>query len=62
MRGARSDGKRRANEILVERRRAAMRGASSGRREVMISSVIGSGGERWVIEWVSIGLVGDRQA
>jgi hypothetical protein len=62
MRGAKSDGKRRANGIVVERRRAAIRGASSGRGEVMIKSVVGSGGERWVKEWVSMGLVGMRQA
>jgi hypothetical protein len=53
MRGAKSDGRRRANGIVVERRRIAMRGASSGRGAVMISSVVRSGDERWVREWVS---------
>jgi len=50
MRGAKSDGSKRAKGILVERRRAAMRGASSGRGAVIISSRAGSGGERWVNE------------
>ena len=62
MRGAKSDGNKRAKGILVDRRRAAMRGASSGRGAVIMRSMAGSGGDRWVKEWVSIGFVGTRQA
>ena len=43
-------------------RRAAMRGASSGGGTAIMRDVVGGGGERWVTECVSIGLVGRRQA
>ncbi len=58
MRGAKSEGKRRAKGIVVARRRAAMRGTSSARGMVRTNSVLGEGGLRWVNEWTSMGLVG----
>jgi hypothetical protein len=50
MRGASSAGKRTANGIDVDSRRAASRGASSGGGTVMTSDVSAAGGERWVNE------------
>ena len=62
MRGANSEGRRTAKGMVVESRRAAMRGASSGGGTEMMRSMSGAGAERWVIECVSMGLVGRRQA
>ena len=62
MRGAKSEGTRIAKGIVVVSRRAAIRGASSARGIVIMSSVSGGGGVLWVNEWTSMGLVGIRHA
>ena len=61
MRGAKSEGNKSAKGMLVVRRRAVIRGASSARGIAKTKSVVGGGGCKWVKEWTSMGFVGDAR-